>query len=556
VLRRLVTALGIDYTQWRALLGAYITLEYGALFGADGPEAAGRAWLQVFGLCAFLGMLSAESALFVWNLSDTFTAATLAVSIIAIVVGTWTLMLASTIFVPDDYLVIASHPVSARTYLAARTTGLLVHTAEATVISGFLPTLAFLTRSGGSTAQALGAAVAIAVTSIASAVGVIVVYGWLMELLGAARMRRVLLYSQASAFLILLGALMALWFWLVDLGDLGLSVSVKDVILPRTAAVLLFPGTWFGAYVEIARVGTTPLTLLAAGNSVLLVLALVAWLRSRTSVGYARRIAEMTIDRTAPLAAPDPAWRLMTRERRAVFVLFRHQLRADLHTQVNVVMTALMGALLLGLMMWTMDSTDAPLVDPFRASGAVIQRSSWYGDTLGTFMAAMFMPAFMWQSMVTSTTAKAAWPFFTTGADRVRLATATRDMAAVLSLLPLLATVGGYCAHVFGNTGHALMYTLFLGALGYIQLQFITLIRPVLPFSQPAEPGRSRTFPYGWRTMVANLIVMMLWRMLMPICFRTRIATLIAAAGLVCAGVALNYVAERRLRRFQFAYWG
>ena len=53
-----------------------------------------------------------------------------------LLVGTLALAFVGTIASPTDYAVLGHRPVTSQTYLAARTTGVLVNAAEATVLSG------------------------------------------------------------------------------------------------------------------------------------------------------------------------------------------------------------------------------------------------------------------------------------------------------------------------------------------------------------------------------------------------------------------------------------
>src|SRR5262245_57978269 len=74
VLKRVLTAAGVDHTQWRALLRAYVMIDYAALLGAHGATATNHAVTQLLVTSAAFGVLSVTPALIIWNTTDLLVA--------------------------------------------------------------------------------------------------------------------------------------------------------------------------------------------------------------------------------------------------------------------------------------------------------------------------------------------------------------------------------------------------------------------------------------------------------------------------------------------------
>ena len=182
-MRRFLEAAGVDYLQWRALARAYVRLDFAALRGANGPRASRQAALQELLVAAGFGAFGAIPAAIVWLSHDSFFAATVTVAATVWLVGTLAMAFVGTIASPTDYAVLGHRPVTSQTYLAARTTGVLVNAAEATVLFGYLPVVAFVTARDGSWLAGLGAIAAIAISGVAVTLASLALYAWMVRAL-------------------------------------------------------------------------------------------------------------------------------------------------------------------------------------------------------------------------------------------------------------------------------------------------------------------------------------------------------------------------------------
>jgi hypothetical protein len=489
MLKRLVEAAGVDYVQWRALLRAYVMIDYGALLGAYGPVAARRAARHLLMQCLFFGMLGVLPAFVIAFARDLFFASTVMVSVIASLVATFVLMQAQTLISPDDYAIVGYRPVSSRTYFAARVTGLLMQTTEIVMLTGYASVAAFLVRSGGSVRTAGAAFAAIVASAIAATVSVAALYGWLLQRMSAIRLQRLVAATAVIGLLTVLSVDTFGYLAFVNVfGDGPISIRV-DQTLVRNAWTLLYPGVWFAAYVEVARGAAGTLEWTACALSFAAMAALAFALRGRMATGYADRVAQMT---TTPsgVTKPDPAWGLLVNERRALAVLVRHLLRTDVNLQVGMLMQAAMSTALAVFL-----STNLPS-DPFLSSG----RSS---NNTAMFMFYL-LPMGLRQNFVRSQSSRASWLFFTTPADRAKIVTGMRDLIAICALPLLFVGMAGFLIYAYGHAGHAMIDAALLCSFSYVTLQVDTLFDPRLPFSVPAMDGRRvGLMPRGkWRLIV------------------------------------------------------
>ena len=100
----------------------------------------------------------------------------------------------SAITSPDDYGILAFHPVSSRTYFAARLANVFVYTLGMATVLCYLPVILFFFRHGAAVglaalAAAYGGAIAVTLT-------VMLVYAWMLRLVGPRRLRSALSWLQ------------------------------------------------------------------------------------------------------------------------------------------------------------------------------------------------------------------------------------------------------------------------------------------------------------------------------------------------------------------------
>jgi hypothetical protein len=476
LINRVVEAAGVDALQWRALLRAYVMLDYGALFGAYGSAAAQQAGLRLVLHCLFLGMLGMLPAFVIAFARDLFFASIVMVTMLASLVATFSLMKAPTVIVPDDYAIVGYRPVTSQTYFAARITGLFTQTMEIVVLAGCVPVAAFFVRSGGSVLVAGAAFVAITASALAATLTVAAVYGWLLQRISPARLETVVTATALVGLLLVLSVGAFGYVAFVDFGVDGFSVKVDQTII-RSVWTLFYPAVWFAAYLEVARGTAGPIEWTACALSIAVMLVLAATMRGRTATGYANQVGRVTTVSVAHVG-PEADWGFLANERRAMAVLLRHLVRTDMTLQMGVVTQI---AMALGLTIFL--SMDIP-TDPFLSSASNL-------DPSGMFLL-FLLPRSLRQDLAASESSRASWLFFSTPADRAKLVTGMRDLVAICVLPILFAGVGSFFVYAYGDVGHALIDAAVLCLVSYIILQLDALFDPRLPFSRPVIDRRAR----------------------------------------------------------------
>jgi hypothetical protein len=160
VIARLAEALGVDAVQWRALVAAYIRMDFRAVGGPTRRNRAGRNPSQVTSIAivgafggAFFAFVAATTPdlLMSASLLTTYTAAT---TIMMLLVDFTSVVLA-----PEDYAILAPRPVGSRTYFAARLAAVAFYVVVLSVATAAIPCVVYGVKAGLPAAAAALAAV-------------------------------------------------------------------------------------------------------------------------------------------------------------------------------------------------------------------------------------------------------------------------------------------------------------------------------------------------------------------------------------------------------------
>lgn len=524
-----------DARQWRALTRAYLVTDYAALLGAHG-RAEQRTAIGGLLVLLFVGFAtSLGPTLLVFLITSQFTAATLFCTSLALTIAAIVLGEAGTLASPEDLDIVGSRPVGSRTYFAVRATGLAINTAFTVLLTAALPMLAFLLRTGSLTTT-LGAAAAAAALALTVTLFVLALHAALIRVVDGERLTSALAGVNLCLMLTLVGAYLLGFSQLVD-RTAGMPVNV-DIAIEKSAWSLLYPATWFASYIEIASGTVTRTDIIGVGLSLAALAGLALALQGGLSGAYASRMSEIGIH-TRPAAVggrPQPEverhqW--LRGEARVVATLFRSQLAADVNVKINVLMSV---ALYLGFLFLTV--LDGLPRDPFAAG-------SGRPPAFAPFWLVVIGPR-IYQGMIPSASAGAAWFFFSTPADPVELLRATRNLVFATVLAPLLLVVAMLLTYSYGNPGHALAQTTVIGAAAYLSLQIAILARPRLPFTSPLA---SRQSLGGVAFMVTVAVSMMAATLLALFACRSYLTAAVALAGFAVVIPALDRLIRYRVSR-------
>jgi hypothetical protein len=534
--RRLLGALGVDYDQWRGLVRALRLFDIFNLRQMRGTPAA-VAWKagKAIGAALLLSLsLGFTAATVIWRSADLLFAG-IVLSTHAIVM---TLMLIlgtpeRSLIALDDYYILGFRPITSRTYLAVRVTGLMTQTLLMIALSGIVPISAVVLKYNGSIGMLAAGFADVCVSAVVASLAAISLSTYLLLKSSPEKLKRIASYAQT----IVMFLMMAGYFYGIRLliDETTLSFS-----LDRSTWLWLYPGSWMASYVAIAA-GLSSVSIWAGGFASVALVTALAWnLSSRLSLDYASTLAEASVtpEKPAPILKRARAGRrrfFRRDEARALAVLVRSQFRNNLKFRLGLLSVVPMMAVyfLLGI-------DTGPPDDPFNptAHGA--------NNVIFVQMALMFLPSSLRSSLITTTEYRAAWIFHVTPASKVRLVTSGRDIISLYFLLPFLILLATALTYFFGNVLHALVHVFFLGLIAYIVLQLDLLNDPRLPFSR--APVARATGRYGLMTgimIVGAIVVVVLTRFV----YRSTPAMIVTAVFLVGTAWTLDRMTRRRVER-------
>lgn len=528
-MNRLLTALGVDYAQWKALTVASLKLDLraGSFGGARTTRnASGRK--AIIGQAIFYVMLGIVMAITVWTMSDRFVAATILFSYVIVMVGTAMLVDHNTaITSPADYGILGYQPISSRTYFASKLANALVYTVAMTTALGVLPVITLFLKYG--IAVGVGGALALYVCAICVTLAIVAGYAALMRRVGAQRLRSLLSYVQMATGLLVYGG-----FFLTSEG------VTRDVLsgftLERTAWLLLYPATWFASWLEVAAGSTLPLDVAPVIASFVLVAWLATKLRGRLSLDYAERLAAIASEksavsaRTAKAAARGPGWWFRGGEARAVAILVRSHFRNDLKFRMGV-----LAVVPLTIIYMVMGLRDVAGSDEAGSGFSMVS------------IAVLLFPTILKQHLAFSDSFRASWVFFSSPADRTNVIRSAKNVLVTFFLLPYLVFVGVALAFFTSDHLYVIVYLLLLGSLSHITLLILTLLNPELPFAKPIEKGRGSARIIGVMSAVAVIGAVMPY--LARAVQRNLVATAITFGVILLLTLVLDRLTRVRIER-------
>jgi hypothetical protein len=525
---RFFGALGIDYDQWKALTKTAIRIDLrasrlgAAQFAHAGAKAAGLLITQFI----FYSFMGAGVATVVWFTRDLFLSSTVVLTYVMFMIATAALLdHSSAIASPDDHAILGFRPVTSRTYFASRLANVLVYTTTMTAVFSYVPIVTFFIRHGAGVGAA--AIVAISAGSVATALAMVVSYGWLLRTVGADRLKRVLSYVQFLVSFLVYGG----YFALSRVLQVGVMAQFE---LPKSVGLLLLPSTWFASYLELAAGRTTAFEIVPALASVALLAGLAATLTGRLSLEYADRLAALTTV-TAPRRPQSrlPALLFTRDEARAVALLVRSQFRNDLKFRMSI-----LTILPLTVVYLLMGIQDGGVGDPFEMS------EGQHGLSMVT-IAVMMFPTMLKLNLARSDAYRASWIFFAAPADRARVVQSSKNILVVMFLIPYLAVVGLTLAYFSPNLLHLAVHLLVLTLVSHLVLQIVTFVEPELPFSKPLLKGSSSSRVFGIMIVVVALAGFLPY--FMPLIYRSTATTIAGIVGVAILSVMIDRFTQLRV---------
>src|SRR5262245_45204360 len=284
---RLFSAAGIDYEQWKALTVVALKNDFrgsASRHRHDGRET--RVVVSMIFQAIFYTLFGGIISVVVWGSRDLFLIGTLASTYIAFIVGTAVVLdHNSVISSPADYAILGFRPVSSRTYFAVKLTNILVYTTALTTAAAWLPMLSAFVRHGWPVGVAMG--LTVYGSSMSTTLVIALGYASVLRAVGPDAIEHALSYVQfAMSFAVYGGQIV--------LSSLVSRTVVSAYRMPDTSWLFLYPGTWFGSYLEVAAGHAPTRAIMLAGLSVVLLAVTASQLGGRLSMDYSERLGAIT----------------------------------------------------------------------------------------------------------------------------------------------------------------------------------------------------------------------------------------------------------------------
>jgi hypothetical protein len=536
-MRRMFSALGIDFDQWKALTAVMLKLDFR-------PSSTGHAARQLNFAAALLVQIvfymffGVGMAILVLFSRDLFLAATLAMAMTTFIIGTAVLLdHNSAITSPNDYAILGFRPITSRTYFAVRLTNVLVYTTALTTIAVWLPVAALFFRYG----VAVGAAgiAAFYACSTSTTLAILTGYTWMLRLFGQNAIKRALSYLQlVMSFFVSGGYLL--------ISSFATERYVASLTLPKTAWLLLVPVTWFASYLELAAGRTGPREIIPAAASVLAMAALASSLGGRLSLQYSEQLGAMLTastkkDRQGKEGDGPSRWHMAwpffrAGEARSIALLVRSQFRHDQRFRMGV-----LSILPMTLLYVFMGVRNGALGDPF------VHNGRGPGFSLVT-MAVLMFPSILKLHLTRSEAFRASWIFFACPGDRMKIVRASKDVLVVFFLLPYLAFLTAIFVYIAGNVLHVAVHVALLGLISHLILQISLFAEPDLPFSKPpAQKGQNTSVFFVLLVGIAVLSGVI--QAVSPLLYSSLPGTVVAFGVVVAASLGVDRLTRARVER-------
>jgi hypothetical protein len=226
--RRLFARGGVDFDQWAAVSKTLLRADFRPA-GAATDAMSMRTVSGLLLMAVVYGLFGIGAAAMTLLNDDVLLTGMIALSYLSLLVVTSVVTdHASAIVSTTDYAILGSRPVTSRTFFAIRLTNILFHTSLLATFMGYPVVFANMIADGFKPWRGLAAGVALYAIAVASTLGIVAGYAFLLRVAGPSRVRRVFSYAQMGFGLASYGS------FIVLMDDVGRSI-VSNLAVPRGA---------------------------------------------------------------------------------------------------------------------------------------------------------------------------------------------------------------------------------------------------------------------------------------------------------------------------------
>lgn len=403
---------------------------------------------------------------------------------------------------PEDFPILAPHPVNSRTFFTAKLLHLAIYVTLIVASLGLLPSVITAIVYKNALLFPL-TFIATWACGMATALCFALFYTAMLRIANRERMHRYLGYLQFLMTFVIYGGYM----FLPDLGAQILTLSKSGF---NTTLFYLLPPGWFAAWPAMLSEPITAPQIWAAIAGVVSLIALYFLGNSRLTFRYAQTLSE-TVEQQESKAETHERPGILshlidsfaTPEDLVVWRLMRKQFKYDNRYKMSLLMP--IPLTLLYIYMGLKDGQA--LADPFATAETLASVHS----TVLVYLVIALIPYLVVIGTAYSTSYQAAWIYYASPADRTRLVVASHRFAILFFCIPYLIFMGGLMVYFFGNVLHAFLHCIVLFLLLLSLVGALALISPRFPFSQEAKSGqRVGAMMASFIPMIAIMIPMVI----------------------------------------------
>ncbi len=395
------------------------------------------------------------------------------------------------IITPTDYLVISPHPVNSRTFYTAKLIHLSVYVGILTAALAFLPALAAAVKYH-SLLAAVGTLVTFSLGNLFAAFFVVNLYVFIIKKLKRSSMEKVLGYLQLLLMFLS-------YLSLISMSQIIAKAGAFD--FSRLTWLFLSPSYWFAAWVKMWSQGWNP-TDFGTGMFGIAVLVLAYQFgASYLSLTYAESLAKP--DDSKSSASRGRIYSLLSRflnsEEKAVLLLIRAQFQHD--TKFRLTLMWLFGIMIAYLVYGSLN--NMVVRNPFNLAAS--------GSSEGNFLfslALAYLPIFVGDAVKYSPSFRAAWVFYATPLDRLKLVLAVKKVMILFFVVPFSLFLCAVFLYYFHNIVHALLHTFFLVLLTILVLSVYFMFQADVPFSKERTAGQTSASMIGMLLLASVISIL------------------------------------------------
>lgn len=452
-------------------------------------------WNMVFALLGYLLLGLVFINLFLHNRTD--DGFNLGFAILSAYVG---LVTAANIFLsfgsgflsPDEAVILSPFPITSETFFVSRILVLLLYT---TIISTCI-SLAGMVLLGFLAHPILGPLSILLVstlTSIATAMMVVVLYGTVLIRFKRAKLTKLFSYIQFAGSLFTSASF-------VVLPRAMQSSSLYTFTLAFNPKLIWLPYYWFAGIGMAVLEDTSQRTLLVAAIAILATITMIAlafWLLASTYLSSVQEISDSATESTKALRpvrtekSAIASLLLRTHESRATWLLFRAQFRYDTKFRLAILSSIPVTGIYVVLAVLNGSILDPFLSSPFEG----LQATALY-------IVALISPFMIMQQISQSQSFKASWIFFASPVDRSKLLLSVRNIVFSVLFVPYMVLLFGVFSY-YMEAGHAFRHVLMIATIALLVFQSNLLISPKVPFSEQRTAQRSSYTTFLWGILIS-----------------------------------------------------